>query len=634
MRITLLVALFLLIALGGCQKSVNNSAQQASNAQKAAPAAIAVQFKDITQQAGISFKHNNGAFGLSFMPETMGSGVAFLDYDSDGYQDIFFVNSREWTKTELAAYQRSSWTRQETRDFKKNHPEIKTPTKLIPPHRPVGRTVGALYHNNRNGTFTDKTKGSGLDIEMYGMGAAVADYDNDGRPDIYITSYGRNYLFRNRGGDHFDEVAGPLGVQGSGWSTSAAWLDYDKDGQLDLFVCRYVKWSPDIDVYGSADGKHKGYVRPDLYEGQVSHFYHQLNGKFVEIGDYAGIHWQNVPNRLPTPLQGKALGIALCDYNDDKWPDMAVANDTEPNYLYRNNKNGTFSEVGMESGLAFDDKGEPRGGMGIDAADIDHSNRESIAIGNFARQMVGLYYNRGNGLFTDIAAVSGAGTPSLYSVMFGCVFVDYDNDGWPDIALSNGHINASIHIHESGVTYAERPLLLRNQGIGAVPGIGVKVATAQKEILRFQDIGAQCGEVWNQPIIGRGLAYADIDLDGDEDMILTTNGGPALLIRNDGGNKNNAIRLVLQGTKSNRDGIGAVVKCSNEHLRRTVHSGSSYLSQSELPLTIGLGQLKQIEKMNVLWPSGHITRLNNIAANQILTINEDKGLLQQRPFTG
>lgn len=598
------------------------------------PVSIPVQWSDRTKAAGIEFHHNNGAFGLKFMPETLGSGCAFFDYNGDGWPDIFLVNGRDWTRSEVDAYLRGSG-REHARKFGFVAPPLKrhTPSRC------------ALYRNNGNGTFTDVSHGSGLDVEIQGMGVTVGDYDNDGKPDLYVTALGHNYLFHNESTPQqprFRDVTREAAVLDAGWSTSAAWLDYDKDGLLDLFVCHYVAWSPAIDSYRYAgpNSRNKSYSGPTAYGGQFNHLYHNIGGgRFVDVAARAGIQTgTNFSGRInfqirrypraeaqhpkltsppPKKLLSKGLGVAITDYDNDGWPDIVVANDTVPIFLYHNNGNGTFSDVATKAGVAAGEAIGARGGMGIDAADVDHSGHESLVVGYYANQLMGLYHNVGDGLFEDKAAYAELGRPGISFVIFGCAFIDINNDGWPDILTVNGHVMDDIQKERPNLTYAQRPLLFLNR---------------QRKDLKFDEIGQYSGTAMGRPIVGRGLACADYDLDGDVDTMITSNDGPAYLMRNEGGNKNNSIRVILRGTKSNRDGIGAVVhvQAGQMTLKRVVRSGSSYLSQSELPLTIGIGLNQQVNALTVDWPSGMHTRLAAVPINSILTINETQGLIRRQ----
>jgi hypothetical protein len=615
LRLIVPIAALVLAGLSGCATK-NKSVADAPLPEPA----VALRFTDITKQAGIKFKHNNGAFGARWIPETTGSGVAFIDYDNDGYQDIFLVNSRDWTDAEIASYTDRPWTENELA-FLKDHKNSVSKASLRKrrKEKPKGRSISALYHNNRNGTFTDVTAGSGLDVEMYGMGAAVGDYDNDGKVDLYVTALQRNYLFRNlstQNAVRFQEVAKQAGVQDFGWSTSAAWLDYDRDGKLDLFVTHYLNWSPVADVFQTAGLPEKIYSAPQAHGGQVNSLYRNVGGgRFRDVSKEAGVSQQKDPDRAGTRwLVGKGLGVAICDYNKDGWLDIVVANDMWPNFLFKNNKDGTFREVGVAVGIAFSQQGDERAGMGIDTADIDHSDHDSVLIGNFNGQMLGLYHNQG-GAFIDIAPRSEVGKASYNFLTFGVALLDVDNDSWPDILTANGHVQEKANDYNRDITYAQRPLLFRNLGRGD-----------------FEEIGLQSG--LSKAVVGRGLAYADIDLDGDLDAIISATASAPLLLRNDGGNANNAIRLVLRGTKSNRSAIGALVKVKlgNTGLRRMVRSGSSYLSQSELPLTLGLGQAKKADLIGIRWPSRKLTELKDVAANQILVIDEEEGLVEQKTF--
>src|SRR5271166_702418 len=379
-----------------------------------------VVFTDVTAQAGIHFVHNSGRAGKKYLPETLGSGCAFFDADGDGWLDILLINGKDFT--------------------------------------PRGRkSIAALYRNNRNGTFTDITAGSGLDIEMYGMGVAIADYDNDGRDDVYITALEGDRLFHNEGNGKFRDVTKAAGIQNANFGTSAAWFDYDRDGKLDLFVANYVQWTAKGDLFCSLDGSTKSYCTPESYKGTCSRLYHNLGGgRFEDVSEKAG---------LGDPTS-KSLGVTVLDYNGDGWPDLFVANDTQPNKLYRNNRNGTFTEEGMTAGVAYGEDGIARGAMGADSGDYDRSGRAHLLVGNFSNQMLGLYHNEGNGLFVDEAPSSSVGRSSLLSLTFGLFFFDYDLDGFPDIFAANGHIEDQIGRVQPKVSYRQAPLLFRNQGNG------------------------------------------------------------------------------------------------------------------------------------------------------------------------
>lgn len=639
--------LFCALALHGCTSSSASSAPDPGLPNKpnvhkpyvSQPSPL--RFTDVSNAAGVHFKHNNGAFGLKLIAETLGSGVAFIDYDGDGYQDLFLVNGRDWTPQELEEYQNSK---------KPGHDK---PLPARPPHK---RATSALFHNNGDGTFSDVTRGSGLEIEMQGMGACAGDYDNDGRSDLYVTGYGRNYLFHNtsphmsthagdknkaKGAARFEEVAQTAGVRDQGWSSSSAWIDYDRDGRLDLFVCHYIRWTPAIDI-ASPKEKEANYDGPAPFQGEPSRLYRNLGGgRFRDVSAQSGVQMRTAfsgrvdrnlmnPNfKMPARVQGellpgKSLGVATGDFNNDGWPDLAIANDTQPTVLLENKRDGTFADVASRSGVAAGDSFGAGGGMGIDAADIDHSNRDSLVIAFYADQMMGLYHNVG-GPLQNISSQAGLSAGGLKSVVFGCVFADLDLDGWPDILTANGHVSDNIGKSRRDLSYKQRALVFLNEGRKAGGGA------------RFAEIGMNTGAL-SVPVVGRGLACADIDLDGDLDVAMTENGGFARLLRNapaPGSPRNNAIRLVLQGTKSNRDAIGAIVsiQVGSESWRQSVKSGSSYLSQSELPLTFGLGQAKQARQIDIRWPSGAQTRLKNIAAGQIVNVREGAGLVSRKPFS-
>jgi len=535
-------------------------------------AAQSIQFRDITSQAGIHFIHNNGAFGKKWLPETMGPGCAFIDYDNDGYPDILLVNGEDW----------------------RGHQRTLSTLKL--------------YHNNHDGTFTDVTRKAGLAVSIFGLGVAIGDYDNDGYDDIFISALGQSRLFHNNGNGTFADVTKAAGLWGPNeFSTGAAWVDYDRDGKLDLIVANYVQWSPQTDIYCTLDGVHKSYCTPESYKGSSARLWHNLgSGKFEDVTQKAGLH-------DPT---SKSLGVAILDYNGDGWPDILLANDTQPNKLYLNRKDGSFEERGVAAGIAFSEDGIARAGMGVDTADYDRSGYPSILITNFANQMLSLYHNEGNGLFVDEAPRSEVGRATLVTLGFGCFFFDYDNDGWPDIFVADGHIENEIERVQKRVAYAEPPHLFRNLGGG-----------------RFQEVTQQMGTAFASPKVARGAAYADIDNDGALDVLLTTNAGRTWLFHNEGG-ANHSLRVKLSGTKSNRDGIGAIVRVNlgNGKQWQMLRSGSSYLSQSELVLTFGLGLQEKVDNLEVQWPSGQLDKLANVPGDQTVTIQEGKGIISSRHY--
>jgi enediyne biosynthesis protein E4 len=540
------------------------------------PAASTVTFRDVTPQSGIRFVHNNGAFGKKFLPETLGPGVAFIDYDNDGWPDLFFVNGMDW------------------------------------PGHIQKHTTPKLFHNNRDGTFTDVTHKAGLDVEMYGMGVAVGDYDNDGFDDLFVTAFGQSWLFHNNGNGTFTDVTQKAGLSDPReLSTSAAWVDFDKDGRLDLVVGNYVQWTQETDLYCTLDGKSKSYCTPESYKGTAARLWHNRgDGTFEDVTRKAGLG----------DSTSKTMGIAVLDYDNDGWPDLLFSNDTQPNKLYRNNGNGTFSEKGVIAGIAFSEDGVARAGMGVDAADYDHSGYPSVMITNFSNQMLSLYHNEGKGLFVDEAPQSAIGRATLLTLGFGCFFFDYDLDGWPDIFIANGHIDPEIQRVQANVKYAMPPHLFRNLGKG-----------------KFEEVTNSMGPAFTAPRVGRGAAYADIYNDGRLDLLLSTNGGPAYLFRNEArgtGAANRSVRLKLVGTKSNKDGIGSVARLASggDSQMQMVRSGSSYLSSSELVLTFGLAQRDKADTIEIRWPSGEVDHLANVAAGQTITVTEGKGQTSSRPY--
>ncbi|HYL61256.1 MAG TPA: CRTAC1 family protein [Candidatus Methylomirabilis sp.] len=531
--------------------------------------ALGFHFTNVTAAAGIEFQHNSGAYGGKLLPETLGSGCAFLDYDRDGWQDILLVNGMDW-----------------------------------PGHRRQRSTL-RLYRNNRNGTFTDVTKAAGLDVELYGMGVAAGDYNNDGFPDIFISCVGQSRLFKNTGRGTFVDVTKTCGLgHKQGFSTSALWLDYDRDGLLDLFVCNYVRWSPEHDVFCSLDGTHKSYCTPEAYRGDTCWlFRNRGDGTFEDVTATSGIF----------DSSSKSLGVAMFDYDQDGWPDLLVANDTQPNKLYKNLGNGKFKDIGVAAGIAFSEDGKARAGMGVDTGDFENSGKPGVAITNFDNEMIGLYQAAGHETFDDIAIPSGLGAASRNTLGFGCAFLDVNLDGLLDLAVANGHIDETVRNIRGNVGYAQPPQLFLNEGGG-----------------KFKDVAEEAGGGFETPIVGRGLAYGDFDNDGDLDLLITTNNGPAYLYRNDQTAGNRSLRLRLVGTKSNRDAIGATVRIfhGGQQQMRVVRGGSSYLSQSELPVTFGVGKSESIERVTIEWPSGRSEEYKNLATGQTHEVIEGKGVVK------
>jgi enediyne biosynthesis protein E4 len=531
-----------------------------------------ITFRDITAQAGIHFTHNNAAFGKKYLPETMGPGCAFIDYDNDGWPDVLLINGESW------------------------------------PGHAGPQSTAKLYHNNHDGTFDDVTQKAGLAIPMFGLGVAIGDYDNDGYDDVFITALGQSHLFHNNRNGTFTDVTKFAGMWGPNeFSTSAAWVDYDRDGKVDLVVANYVQWSIHGDLFCTLDGTHKSYCTPESYKGASARLWHNLgNGKFEDATEKAHF-FDNT---------SKSLGLAILDYDGDGWPDIFLANDTQPNKLYLNKHDGTFEEKAVPAGIAFSEDGIARAGMGVDAGDYDHSGRPSLIISNFANQMLSLYHNEGNGLFVDEAPSSEVGRTTLVTLGFGCFFFDYDNDGWPDILVADGHIEDQIEKVQKRVSYNEPPHVFRNLGDG-----------------KFIEVTQSLGAGFAAPRVGRGAAYADINNDGALDVLMTTNGGRAYLYRNEG-TSNHSVRIKLLGTKSNRDGIGAVIKVLSGNVKQSkmVRSGSSYLSQSELVSTFGLGPRDKADEIEIQWPSGQTDKLQNVNAGQAITVEEGKGIVAARTY--
>jgi enediyne biosynthesis protein E4 len=541
----------------------------------AAPAATSapVRFVDVTAAAGIRFRNQSSPTPRKYFPETMGSGGAFIDYDGDGWPDLLLLNGAP-----------------------------------LPGGRVVGRPTMALYHNNRNGTFTDVTRAAGLDREVfYGMGVAVGDYDDDGRDDFYVSGVlGSGHLFHNEGVSggppRFRDVTAAAGVGNKGrWGTSCAWLDYDRDGRLDLFVCNYVRYgSLAEDVPCFAGGNKRVYCIPTAYEMSRCVLYHnEGGGRFKDVSAASGIG----------AAQGKSLGVAVWDDDGDGWPDLFVANDTVAGFQFHNEKNGTFREVGLESGVAYDEEGSPHSGMGIDAGDLLNDGGTWLAIANFQGQQTTLYREVSPGAFQDVRASAGVGAATAPVLGFGLCFFDFDNDGYLDILQVNGHVQDDIQERQAGVRHEQPTLLFRNQRVG-----------------KFAEVGLKSGPPFSRPIVGRGAAWADIDNDGRLDVLITTNNGPALLWRNETPAPNHWLTLKLIGGRSNRDGTGAMVRVTAGGItqRQMVRSGSSYLSQSDLRPHFGLGEQRTAD-VEIRWPSGTVDRVAGVPADGIRMVREGSG---------
>jgi len=561
-------AAFALMFLAGCTAPRANPA-----APKGKAGALLPVFTDVTSAAGIHFVHDNGRSGKKYLPETLGSGCAFFDADGDGWLDILFVNGRDWNAGGRKSLQ-------------------------------------ALYRNRQDGTFEDVTAGSGLDVELSGFGVAIGDYDNDGKDDVYLTALEGDRLFHNEGGGHFRDVTERSGIRNARFGTSAAWFDYDRDGKLDLFVANYVDWSVASDVWCSLDGVTKSYCTPEKYQGSGSRLFHNLGGgRFEDVTEKAGA-------LDPT---GKSLGVAVLDYDGDGWPDLFVANDTEPNRLYRNHRDGTFVEEGMTAGVAYGEDGAARGAMGVDAADLERSGRESVVVGNFSNQMLALYGAEKSesrdspAIFVDRAPGTVVGRASQLDLTFGVFFFDYDNDGWLDIFAANGHLEEAIETVQPTIRFRQPPRLFRGRG---------------GDMNSFADVTVSSGPDLSRALVARGAACGDFDRDGDLDVLVTTNDGAPHLFRNDGGNRNHWISVKTAGTVSNRDGIGAVVRVSSAQgtQARRVHSGSSYCSESDHVLMFGLGQDEKVTGLVVSWPGGAEERFAAPAIDRLVTVEEGKGI--------
>jgi hypothetical protein len=517
-------------------------------------------FADVTSQSGIDFVHKSGASSEKYMVETFGSGVAWIDYDNDGFPDLYFVNG-------------------------------------------APGTANALYRNNKNGTFTNVTVQAGVaantDSKSYKTGVAVGDYDNNGFLDLYVTAFGPNILFKNNGNGTFTDVTATAGVAGdaSEWSTSTGFFDFDRDGKLDLYVVNYLDFRLDDNPYcGFRRPGYRMYCHPTMFDGQADRlFRNNGDGTFTDVSQRAGI---------ANPA-GKGLGVTFCDFDRDADTDIYVANDMVRNFLYRNNGDGTFQDVAYGAGVGFDINGKPQAGMGVDCEDFDGNGYPDLFVTNFSEELNTLYQNRGDGIFEDVSAKVGLASGFL-PLGFGTKMFDYDNDGDPDIHVTNGHVIDNVKLYQPHITYAQKDLLYEN--IGG----------------RFRDVSDQSGPALQVDRIGRGLAVADFDNDGNVDVVISSLGQPPVLLRNQGATRGNWLMIRAQGTKSNSFGLGARVQLEASGKKQTaeITNAASYLSSNDIRLHFGVGEAKTIERIEILWPSGTKQELKDVAVNQVLVIKE------------
>jgi hypothetical protein len=567
-----------LAALVAVAFGVLTGASGNSQATKTVDSATAGKFSDVTQRLRINFQHQASHTSKKYLPETMGSGVALFDYDNDGRLDIFLVNGAPL-----------------------NDP---TPKGTIP-QKTGPKYWNRLYHQKADGTFEDVTEKAGLQGTGYGMGVAVGDYDNDGYEDLYVTAYGGNKLYHNNGDGTFSDVTAKAGVGGSGWSTSAAWVDLDGDGYLDLVVLRYLEWDFDDIWCGEHKEGYRAYCHPDYFKPAQPLVYHNNgDGTFTEVAEKLGL-----------AKAGKGLGVAVADYDRDGHIDLFFANDSMAEFLYHNKGDGTFDEVGLVSEVAVDIDGRTYAGMGVDFADYNNDGWPDIVVTDLANQRYALYQNNGDGTFTYMSTRSGLGTISLAHSGWGVRLFDFDNDGWKDLLIAQGHDLDTIEKSNPNLRYREPMLLARNTGE------------------RFVDVSESSGEVFKKLWVARGMAIGDLDNDGRMDAVVTTNDGPAYVLHNETISGNRWLLLKLVGHKSNRDAIGASVKLVTPSGQQfaTVTTAGSYLSSSDKRVHFGLGKEQTVESVEIRWPSGIVQTLRNIPADQILQIDEPLAPANTRP---
>jgi len=547
----------------------------AGQAQKPPDPGIPVRYTDVRQAAGITFLQDATATDEKYYLETMGTGVAWLDYDQDGLMDLFFVQSAA--------------------------------TGIYKPPQPLRC---ALYHNNGDGTFTDVTEKAGVGgAGHYGQGVAVGDFDNDGYPDLYVTGYNSAILYHNNGNGTFTDLTAKAGVADEGgWSTSAGWFDYDKDGWLDLLVTNYIEWLPKNNLWcGERRPGYRSYCHPGNYKGQKTKLYHNNHdGTFTDVSDASGVG----------KPESKGMGVVLADFNNDGWTDIAIANDSWPNFLFINKHNGKFEDVSFVSGMAASEDGRYEAGMGIDAADVDGDGWQDVYITHLDFELNRLYHNNRDGTFTDNTYGSGIGNKAILLSGVSMKFVDYDNDGWIDILQLNGAMLDNVQLYHSEVSYREPLLMFRNLGKG-----------------QFAKVSDSLGPDFMRPIAGRGLATADYDNDGDADIAINNRGDYPELLRNDGGNSNHWLEVLLIGTRSNRDGIGASLKLTSTDFVRVEQAkgGMSYMSSNDPRILFGLGKRTKIDSLEITWPSGQVDKLINAPVDQIIAVKEGTGIVPH-PF--